>query len=103
MSAAADARRRAVHSYRFVTAFLLIDRNLILNFIAFCATAPGVRRSFLATCGPDSFFLANARRFFTSWVDHAEINRRFAFAIDAPDRETYIIPPQNQESVVTAL
>jgi len=29
-------------------AFRLIDRNRIPSFIAFCATAPGVRRSFLA-------------------------------------------------------
>lgn len=54
------------------------------NFIAFCATAPGVRRNFLAVAGPDSFDFANARRFFTSSLDQAFITRRFAFAIKIP-------------------
>jgi hypothetical protein len=39
------SRVRLYNRYR---AFRLIDRNRIPNFIAFCATAPGVRRSFLA-------------------------------------------------------
>jgi hypothetical protein len=61
----------------------LIDRNLMPNFMAFCATAPGVRPSFLADWGPDSFSFAKARKFFTSSFDHAKTKRRFAFAIDA--------------------
>jgi hypothetical protein len=36
---------RVLECYR---ALRLIDRNLTPSFIAFCATAPGVRRSFLA-------------------------------------------------------
>jgi hypothetical protein len=64
---------------------LLIDRNRIPSFIAFCATAPRVRRSFFAAFAADSFAFANARRFFTSSFDHANTTtRRFAFAIDAP-------------------
>jgi hypothetical protein len=61
----------------------LIDLNLTPSFIAFCATAPGVRRSFLAVWGPESFSFAKARKFFTSSLDHAKTKRRFAFAIDA--------------------
>jgi hypothetical protein len=60
----------------------LIDRNLMPNFMAFCATAPGVRPSFLADWGPDSFSFAKARKFLTSSFDHAK-TKRFAFAIDA--------------------
>jgi hypothetical protein len=59
-----------------------IDRNLIPSAIAFCATAPGVRRSFLAAWGPESLSFANVRRFFTSSFDHATNTRRFAFAIN---------------------
>ncbi len=71
----------------------LIDRNLTPNFIAFCATAPGVRRNFLAVTVPDNFAFANARRFFTSSLDHALINRRFDFAINDPHRiKAQIIP-----------
>jgi hypothetical protein len=51
--------------------------------MAFCATAPGVRRSFFAASLPESFSLAKRRRLFTSSFDHAKTKRRFAFAIDA--------------------
>jgi hypothetical protein len=63
-------------------AFRRIDRKLIPRAIAFCATAPGVRRSFLAAWGPESLSFANVRKFFTSSFDHATNTRRFAFAIN---------------------
>jgi hypothetical protein len=62
--------------------FLLIDRNRIPSFIAFCATAPRVRRSFFAAPPAESLSFANARKSFTSSFDHAITARRFAFAID---------------------
>jgi hypothetical protein len=62
--------------------FLLIDRNRIPSFIAFCATAPRVRRSFFAARPAESFSCANARKFFTSCFDHAFTAR--PFAIDVP-------------------
>jgi hypothetical protein len=62
--------------------FLLIDRNRIPSFIAFCATAPRVRRSFFAARPAESFAFANARKFFTSSFDQAFTARPFAFAID---------------------
>ena len=52
------------------------------SFIAFCDTAPRVRRSFFAVRPAESFAFANARKFFTSSFDHAFIARLFAFAID---------------------
>jgi hypothetical protein len=52
--------------------------------MAFCATAPGVRRSFLAVAAPDNFAFAKARRFFTSSLDHATNLRFFTVAIERP-------------------
>jgi hypothetical protein len=62
-----------------------IDRNRILSFIAFWATAPGDRLSFFAACDPDNRLFANARRFFTSSLDHA--TNRLAFAIISPSEK----------------
>jgi len=67
----------------------LTELNRIPSFIAFCATAPRVRRSFLAACGCDSFAFAYARRFFTSSFDHAEIIRRRCFAMSAPLKKAH--------------
>jgi len=64
--------------------FRLIDRNLTPRCIAFCETAPRVRRSFFATSGPESFAFARARRFFTSSFDHGRITLRVFFAIITP-------------------
>jgi hypothetical protein len=61
--------------------FLLIDRNRIPSFIAFCATAPRVRHNVFAACPAESVSFANARKFFTSYFDHARTTRRFFFAI----------------------
>lgn len=65
-------------SYRL----LLTDLNLTPNAIAFCATALRVRRSFFATCGPESFAFARALKAFTSSFDHGRTTR-FFFAITA--------------------
>jgi hypothetical protein len=62
-----------------------MDRNRIPNFIAFWATAPGDRLSFLAVSGPDNRLFANARRFFTSSFDHA--TNRVAFAKMPPSEK----------------
>jgi hypothetical protein len=83
----------------YVSRTRLIDRNLIPNFIAFCATAPRVRPSFFAACGCDNFAFANARRFFTFSFDHAEAIRRFLFAIDAyPRKNAHHTPPKSTRS-----
>jgi hypothetical protein len=74
---------RSLAGNKCYRAFRLIDRNLIPRAIAFCATAPGVRRSFLAAWGPESFSFANVRRFFTSSLDHATNTRRFALTVFA--------------------
>jgi hypothetical protein len=80
------------------TTFLLTDLNRIPKPIAFCATAPAVRLSFFAVCGPDSFALANARRFLTSSFDHATTIRRFRFAIAAPFfAKAHIILPRTNK------
>jgi hypothetical protein len=64
-------------------AFLRIDRNRTFSLIAFCETAPGVRFNFFAICVPESFAFANAFKFFTSSLDHANV-RLFAFGIIPP-------------------
>jgi|ERR1700683_1519094 len=88
ISSFAHSRRGRLHrapGNLYALRTFLIDRNRILSFIAFCATAPRVRRSFLAASGCDSFAFAKASRFFTSSFDHANtITCRFRFAIDAP-------------------
>jgi hypothetical protein len=68
--------------------FLLIDLNLTPSAIAFCATAPRVRRSFFAATGPESLAFARAFKAFTSSFDHGRITRRFFFAIATPQRKT---------------
>jgi hypothetical protein len=68
--------------------FLLIERNRIPSFIAFCATAPRVRRSFFPAWVAESLSLARFRRLFTSSFDHARIR----FAIDVPLAKAHIIP-----------
>jgi hypothetical protein len=76
-------RRRAASRFEgFYATFFLLDRNFTPNAIAFCATAPGVRRSFFAVATPDSFAFAKARRFFTSSFDHATNLRFFTVAIE---------------------
>jgi hypothetical protein len=70
----------------------LIDRNLTPRCIAFCETAPRVRRSFFAACGPESFAFAKARRFFTSSFDHGRITLRVFFAIITPYGKNAIVP-----------
>jgi len=66
----------------------LTERNLTPSNIAFCATAPRVRRNFLATAGPESFAFASALKVFTSSFDHARTTRRFFLAITNPQRES---------------
>jgi hypothetical protein len=62
----------------------LIDLNRTPSAIAFCATAPRVRRSFFATWGPESLAFARVLKVFTSSFDHARTTRRFFFAIVTP-------------------
>jgi hypothetical protein len=71
-------------------AFPLIDRNLIPSFMAFCATAPGVRPSFFAACGWDNLTFANARKSLTSSFDHAD-TKRLRFAMNPPVCKPHII------------
>jgi len=61
--------------------------------MAFCATAPGVRRNFFAVAGHESFAFAKARRFLTSSFDHATNLRFFAVAIEYRlAKRVHIIP-----------
>jgi hypothetical protein len=68
----------------------LIEQKLTPSFIAFCATAPRVRRSFLATLGPESFAFARVLKSFTSSFDHARTTR-FFFAIIAPQSKASVV------------
>jgi exodeoxyribonuclease V alpha subunit len=61
--------------------FRLIDRKRIPSAIAFCATAPRVRRSFFAAWVPESRAFAKPRRFLISSLDQARDSRRFRFAV----------------------
>jgi hypothetical protein len=72
-----------------------IDLNLILSFIAFCATAPRDRRSFLPAWVAESLSLARLRRFFTSSVDHARITN-FRFAIHCSLAKAHIISAETR-------
>jgi hypothetical protein len=66
--------------------FRLTDRKLTLSFMAFWATAPGVRLNFFATADPDNFAFASSLSVRTSSFDHATIRRLdfdFTFAINA--------------------
>jgi hypothetical protein len=58
-----------------------MDLNRIPNAIAFCATAPGVRRSFVAAWLPESLSFAKLRSFFTSSAVQARETRRFCFFV----------------------
>lgn len=82
---AACTRSSDRYTYR---GFLLIDLNLTPSAIAFCATAPRVRRSFFAASGPESLAFASAFKAFTSSCDHGRITRRFFFAIATPQRKS---------------
>jgi hypothetical protein len=61
-----------------------MDLNLIPSFIAFCATAPRVRRNFFAACVAESLAFARLRKLLTSSFDHADTLLRFLLAIDPP-------------------
>jgi hypothetical protein len=74
-----------------------MDLNLIPSFIAFCATAPRVRRSFFAACVAESLAFARLRRLLTSSFVHADTVLRFLLAIEPPARKTHIIPASDHE------
>jgi hypothetical protein len=65
----------------------LTELNRTRSAIAFCATAPRVRRSFFATCGPESFAFARALKVFTSSFDQARTTR-FFFATITPQKKS---------------
>jgi hypothetical protein len=71
-------------------ALRLMDLNLIPSFIAFCATAPRVRRNFFAACVAESLAFARLRRLLTSSFDHADTLLRFLLAIDPPARKKHL-------------
>src|ERR1700734_51395 len=60
-------------------ALRLMDLNLIPSFIAFCATAPRVRRNFFAACVAESLAFARLRKLLTSSFDHADTLLRLLF------------------------
>jgi hypothetical protein len=64
-----------------------MDLNLIPSFIAFCATAPRVRRNFFAACVAESLAFARLRKLLTSSFDHADTLLRFLLAIGPPTRK----------------
>jgi hypothetical protein len=71
--------------------FRRTDRKLTLSFMAFWATAPGVRFNFFATAVPDNFAFASAFSVRTSSFDHATIRRLdldvdFAFAMTTSEK-----------------
>jgi hypothetical protein len=67
-----------------------MDLNLIPSFIAFCATAPRVRRNFFAACVAESLAFARLRKLLTSSFDHADTLLRFLLAIDPPARKKHL-------------
>lgn len=68
-------------------ALRLMDLNLMPSFIAFCATAPRVRRNFFAACVAESLAFARLRKLLTSSFDHADTLLRLLLAIDPPARK----------------
>jgi hypothetical protein len=87
-------RRRAAHPCRKApyARFRLTDRKRTLSFIAFWATAPGVRFNFFATAVPDNFAFASSLSVRTSSFDHATIRRLgfdFALAMIALGKSTH--------------
>jgi hypothetical protein len=85
--------------------FRLIDRNRTLSFIAFWATAPGVRFNFFATAVPDNFAFASSLSVRTSSFDHATIRRLdfdFAFAMNVLQKRVDMIARKGSQCCIAA-